>query len=65
MEKGGINENSQFSFVALNASCNMYENITSGKKPVTPTKLKQNSSFLKRSLNDLLFTPEPPVRKNS
>lgn len=65
MEKGGINENSQFSFVAQNMSYNMHENITFGKKPVTPTKVQQNSSFLKRLLDDLLFTPEPPVKKNS
>ena len=60
----GMNENSEFSFVAPHASRNMRENATSGKEPVTPTKVQGNSSFLKRSLDDLSFTPEPPVRKN-
>ena len=64
MGEGGINENSEFNFVAPHASRNMRENATSGKEPVTPTKVQGNSSFLKRSLDDLSFTPEPPVRKN-
>lgn len=61
MGEGGINENSEFSFVAPHVS---RENTTSGIEPVTPTKVQGKSSFLKRSLDDLSFTPEPPVRKN-
>lgn len=64
MQEGGMNENSEFSFVALHASRNMRENATSGIEPVTPTKVQGSSSFLKRLLDDLSFIPEPPVRKN-
>lgn len=35
-----------------------------GKEPVTPTRFSENANFLKRSINDLSFTPEPPIRKN-
>lgn len=64
MGEGRMNENSEFSFVAPHSARNMRENATSGKEPVTPTKVQGNPSFLKRSLDDLSFTTEPPVRKN-
>lgn len=33
-------------------------------EPVTPTKFSENSKFLKRSINNLSFTPKPIIRKN-
>lgn len=50
-----MNGNSSFSFEASHPP---------RIEPVTPTKFSENSKFLKRSINDLSFTPEPIVRKN-
>lgn len=36
----------------------------SRKSPVTSTKISGELNFLKRSINDLLSTPEPVIRKN-
>ncbi len=58
-----INKDSEFSFVAPRASRTRNER-ESRKAPVTPTKVFENSNFLKRSINDLSFTPEPLTRKN-
>ena len=58
-----MNENSEFSFVAPHELRNMRENAISSIEPVTPTKVQGKSSFLKKSLDDLLFTPKPPIRK--
>lgn len=35
-----------------------------GKEAVTSTRFSENANFLKRSINDLSFTPEPPIRKD-
>lgn len=42
-----------FSFVAPHAPLPMQ------KEPITPTKIQGNSSYLKKPLDDMLFTPEP------
>ncbi len=57
-----MNEDSEFSFVALRAPRTRSER-ESCKAPVTSTKIFENSHFLKRSINDLSFTPEPLIRK--
>lgn len=58
LEQGSktVNGNSSFSFEALHPP---------RIEPVTPTKFSENSKFLKKSINDLSFMPEPIVRKNS
>ena len=53
-----MNKSSEFSFVAPRTSLTGSER-ESCKAPVTPTKIFENSNFLKRSINDLSFTTEP------
>lgn len=64
LNKDDINKNLKFYFVASKMLYNIQEIILFGKKPVTPTKVQKNFDFLKRSLNDFLFTPKLAVRKN-
>ncbi len=59
-----MNEDSEFSFVALRRSQTRSERETR-KAPVTPTMIFENSNFLRRSINDLSFTTEPLTKKNS
>lgn len=50
-----MNNNSVFSFEAMHVP---------SRDPVTPIKFSEKPNFLKRSINDLLFTPEPLTKKN-
>ena len=52
-----------FSFVAPQALPTLRNSDATNREPVTPTKFSENPSFLKRSINDLSFTPEPVTRK--
>ena len=57
-----INKDSEFSVVAPRAPQTRSEREPR-KAPVTSTKIFENSNFLKRSINDFSFTPEPLIRK--
>lgn len=59
-----INGTSKFSFEAPRALPSTRNSDTTSREPVTPTKFSENHNFLKRSINDLSFTPEPDTRKN-
>lgn len=57
-----MNENSAFIFNILPPRNATREGM--GKSPRTPTQISGDRKFLKRSINDLSFTPEPLERKN-
>lgn len=57
------NKEAKFSVVAPRAPRTRSERNLRGD-PVTPTKIFGDSKVLKRSINDLSFTPEPLTRKN-
>lgn len=54
-----MNGDSMFSFVAPQALPTLRNGDTVNRDPVTPTKILENPNFIKRSINDLSFTPEP------
>lgn len=63
-EEGTINEESAFSFIVPRQPVTTPKSKTLRKSPITPTKISGDSNFLKRSINDLSFTPEPLTRRN-
>lgn len=71
MEAGDVSEQNDitmsggsiFSFVAPQALPTLRNSDATNREPVTPTKFLENPNFLKRSINDLFFTPEPVTRK--
>lgn len=62
-DKGTIKRNSAFLFV-VSRSVTVSKSRASEKAPVTPTKMSRELNFFKRSINNLLFTSEPVIRKN-
>lgn len=59
-----MSANSKFDFVGPRVLPPMTDSERSNREPVTPTKFSEYPSFLKRSINDLSFTPERIARKN-
>lgn len=62
-DKETIKRNSTFLF-AVPQPITMLKSKASEKVPVTPTKMSGKLNFFKRSINNLLFTSEPVIRKN-
>lgn len=58
-----MNENSTFGFDILYLPIAIRESMS--KSLITPTKISENSEFLKKSINDFSFTPELLTRKNA
>ncbi len=56
------NENLAFSFKIPRPSSTIWEGRT--RALITPTKISGDPKFLKRTINDLSFTPKPLERKN-
>lgn len=59
-----MSANSKFNFVGPRVLPPMPDSDRPNREPVTPTKFSEHPSFLKRSINDLSFTPERIARKN-
>ena len=57
-------KNPAFSFAIPQPLAVMRKGAAINKPPITPTKISGDTNFLKRSMNDLLFTPIPLTRKN-
>ncbi|MCJ1349973.1 hypothetical protein MMC31_008216 [Peltigera leucophlebia] len=59
-----MNADAKFDFMGPKTLPSMPNSEGPNGDPVTPTKFSEHSSFLKKSINDLSFTPEQVTRKN-
>ena len=63
-EEGTMTESPAFSFAIPRPSAAMRKGAAISKPPITPNKISRDTNFLKRSINNLSFTPERLTRKN-
>ncbi len=63
-DEGGANRKSAFEFVVPRPITAPKSQKSLRKMPITSTKISGELNFLKRSINNLSFTPKPVTRKN-
>lgn len=59
-----MTESPAFSFAIPQSSAAMHKGAAISKPPITLTKIFEDTNFLKRSVNNLLFTLKLLIRKN-
>ena len=59
-----MTESPAFSFAIPQPLTAMRKGAAISKPPITSTKISKDTNFLKRSMDDLSFIPEPLTRKN-